>query len=91
MVGRIAVLKDIENSQRKFYNYDAQNNLLGNLLFIITAVDDDRWDSTSYEHGNNVEIARTKDTVFVAELGDGAKNITIDSIRETFYLSNTEE
>lgn len=91
LVGRIAVLKDIENSQRKFYNYDAQNNLLGNLLFIITAVDDDRWDSTSYERGNNVEIARTKDTVFVAELGDGAKNITIDSIRETFYLSNTEE
>lgn len=91
LVGRIAVLKDIENSQRKFYNFDSQNNLLGNLLFIITAVDADRWDSTSFERGNNMEISRTNDTVFVAELGDGAKDITIESIKETFYLSNMEE
>lgn len=90
LVGSIAALKDIENKQRKFYNFDTQNNLLGNLLFVITAVKADRWDSSDFARGNNIEIARTSDVVFVAELGDGAKDITVETLKEIFYISDVE-
>ena len=90
LVGNIAALKDIENRQRKFYNFDTQNNLLGNLLFVITAVKADRWDSSDFARGNNIEIARTSDTVFVAELGDGAEDITVETLKEIFYITNVE-
>ncbi len=88
MVGYLAVLKDIENHERKFYHYDSQNNVLGQLLFTITAVDADDWASKDFDHGNKVEISRNGDTIFVAELGEGASAfaITTDVIKDTFYL-----
>ncbi len=88
MVGYLAVLKDIENHERKFYHYDSQNNILGKLLFTIKAIDVDDWASTDYNHDNKVEIARNDNMVFVAELGEGANAFAIDIefIKETFYL-----
>lgn len=88
MVGYLAVLKDIENHERKFYHYDSQNNILGKLLFTITAIDADDWASADYDHGNKVEITRNDDMIFVAELGEGANTfaINIEYIKETFYL-----
>lgn len=88
MVGYLAVLKDIENHERKFYHYDSQNNILGKLLFTIKAIDVDDWASTDYNHDNKEEIARNETMVFVAELGEGANAfaINIEFIKETFYL-----
>lgn len=90
MVGYLAVLKDIENHERKFYHYDSKNSVLGKLLFTITAVDVDDWASKDYDHSNKTELSRTDDTVFVAEIGEGAGAfaITADVIKETFYLVN---
>ncbi|MBQ8267598.1 MAG: hypothetical protein IJZ21_04355 [Clostridia bacterium] len=86
MVGYLAVLKDIENHERKFYHYDSKNAVLGKLLFAVTAVDIDDWASKDYDHGNKTELSRTDDTVFVVELGEGAGAfaITADVIKETF-------
>ena len=88
MVGYLAVLKDIENHERQFYHYDSTNKILGKLLFTITAVDADEWASEDFDHGNKTELSRTDNTVFVAELGDGASAfaITIDVIKDTFNL-----
>ncbi len=90
MVGYLAVLKDIENHERKFYHYDSTNNILGKLLFTVTAVDADDWASKEFDHGKKVELSRTDDIVFVAELGEGAAAfaITIDVIKDTFNLVN---
>ncbi len=88
MVGYLAVLKDIENHERKFYHYDSQNKVLGQLLFTITAINADKWASRDFNHENKIELSRTNDVVFVAELGEGAEAfaITIDAIKDTFYL-----
>ena len=57
-------------------------------MFTITAVDINDWASSDYARENKQEIARTENTVFVAELGEGAESflITIDLIKSTFYL-----
>lgn len=88
MVGYLAVLKDIENHERKFYHYDPQNNVLGQLLFTITAIDANDWASNDFDHDNKVEISRNGDVIFVAQLGEGAGAfaITTDVIKDTFYL-----
>lgn len=90
MVGYLAVQKDIDNHERKFYHYDSKNNILGKLLFTVTAVDADDWASKEFDHGNKTEISRNETTVFVAELGEGASAfaITIDFIKNTFNLVN---
>lgn len=88
MVGYVAVYKDIENHVRKFYHYDPINAILGKLLFTVTAVDADEWDSGNFADSGNFELSRTKDTVFVAELGEGAGAfaITTDVIISSFNL-----
>ncbi len=88
MVGYLAVQKDIENHERKFYHYDSKNNILGNHLFTITAIDVDEWDSKEIDRGEKAELLRTDKTVFVAQLGEGASAfaITIDVIKSTFNL-----
>lgn len=88
MVGYIAVLKDIENHKRAIYHYDAQNEEMGKLLFTITAIDARKWDKSDFDHGDMVELSRDDGVVFVAEIGEGAKPfaITIDTIKDTFYM-----
>ena len=88
MIGYIAVYKNIETHERKVYHYDSINNILGKELFTITAVDADNWVSTDYARGNKHELLQFGDKVFVVELGEGADSfmITIDFIKETFYL-----
>ncbi len=88
MVGYLAVLKDIENHERKFYHYDSKNAVLGKLLFTITAVDIDDWASKEFDHENKTELSRTEEYVFAVELGDGANAfaITEELVKETFYL-----
>jgi hypothetical protein len=51
-------------------------------------VDADDWAGKDYDHRNKTELSRTEDTVFVAELGEGAAAfaITADVIKDTFYL-----
>lgn len=90
MVGYLAVQKDIEKHERKFYHYDSKNNVLGKLLFTVTAVDADDWTSKEFDHSNKTEIARNETTAFVAELGEGASAfaITIDYIKDTFNFAN---
>lgn len=90
MVGYVAVYKDIENHERKFYHYDSANAVLGKLLFTVTAIDADEWDSSDFARGDLTELSRTQDTVFVAELGEGASAfaITTDVIIDSFNLVN---
>lgn len=88
MVGYVAVYKDIESHVRKFYHYDSVNAILGKLLFTVTAVDADEWDSGDFADSGKFELSRTRDTVFVAELGEGAGAfaITTDVIKNSFNL-----
>lgn len=88
MIGHIAVYKDTENHVRRFYHYDPENSVLGKELFTITAIKSSKWDKEVFDRGNMVEIVRKDETVFVATLGAGAKAfaITIDTIKNTFYL-----
>lgn len=90
MVGYLAVLKDIENHERKFYHYDSKNAILGKLLFTITAIDVDDWASKDFDRGNKTELSRNEEFVFVVELGDGAGAfaITEEFVNNTFYLVN---
>lgn len=90
MVGNIAVLKNIEKHERQLYHYDSQNGVLGKLLFTVTAVDADDWASEEYSRSAKTELLRNDDTVFVAELGEGAEifAITQDFIKNTFNLTD---
>lgn len=88
MIGYIAVLKDLESHERRFYHYDSHNGILGKALFTITAVDADDWASEEYDHEGKTELARRDNTVFVTELGEGAEAfaVTTELIKDTFYL-----
>ncbi len=88
MVGYIAVLKDIEAHERKFYHYDAANQVLGKLLFTVKAIDLDEWTDQNFQRGNLNELSRNDNTLFAVELGDGAGAfaITVDTIKDTFNL-----
>lgn len=88
MVGYIAVLKDIENHERRFYHYDSKNGILGKELFTITAIEVDEWDSNDFNRGSMTELARTDDNVFALALGEGANAFAIDAtlVKETFNL-----
>lgn len=88
MVGYLAVIKDIENHKREFYHYDSHNDVLGKLLFTISTIDANDWDSEDYDRGSKVELDRSGNVVFVVSLGDGASAfaITTDFIKATFKL-----
>ncbi len=88
MVGKLAVLKDIENHEREVYSYDYENDALGKSLFTITAIDARKWENKDYDRGSKVKIATSGNIVFAATLGDGAENfkITVDFIKEKFNL-----
>ena len=88
MIGYIAVLKDLESHERKFYHYDSHNGILGKVLFTVTAVNADDWASDEYDHEGKTELARKDNTVFVAQLGEGASAfaVTEQLIKDTFYL-----
>lgn len=88
MIGYVAVEKNIEAHTRKLYHYDPVNQMLGKTLFTITAVDVTAWEKGDLERSNKHEIMRNDNTVFVAEIGEGAPAfaISVDLIKETFYL-----
>ena len=88
MVGNIAVLKDIENHERTFYNYDTKQTLLGDMLFTISVVGISDWDKADYDRGNATELARNKSNVFVITLADAAsaRGITEEMIKQSFNL-----
>lgn len=88
MIGYIAVRKDLESHERIFYHYDSHNGILGKALFTITAVNADDWASEEYDHSGKTELSRKDNTVFVAELGEGAGSfaVTIEVIKDTFNL-----
>lgn len=88
MVGGISVLKDTENHERTFYNYDAVNEITTQKLFKIKAVDIVAWDSKDYARDQMVEILRNDSTVFVLKIDDYAKQIGIteDFVKQAFNL-----
>lgn len=88
MVGQLAVLKDTENHERKFYYYDASTATMGDMLFSITSIAADEWDSRDFNKGDMTEISRTDDVVFAAVLGTlaDAFAITTDVIKDTFNI-----
>ncbi len=88
MVGQLAVLKDTENHERKFYYYDASTATMGDMLFSITAIESDEWDSRDFNKGDMTEISRTDDVVFAVVLGTLADAFAINSdvIKDTFNI-----
>ena len=88
MVGQLAVLKDTENHERKFYYYDASTATMGDMLFSITAIESDEWDSRDFNKGDMTEISRTDDEVFAVVLGTLADAFAINSdvIKDTFNI-----
>ena len=88
MVGYLAVVKDIENHERKFYHYDSQNNVLGKLLFTVTVQDARKWSSEEPKSADKIVLSDKDNAVYVAELGEGVADfaITADVIKDTFYL-----
>ena len=88
MIGKIAVLKDIDNHERTFYSYDQANDIMGSMIFKITAVDVSKWEREDYPKDDMVEILKMQDVVFACKLGDGAEkyNVTVESIKEIFKL-----
>ncbi len=87
-VGKIAVLKDIEKQERKFYQYDSETQAIGDVLFEITAVKTNKWDSKDFSRDGKTEISRTDEFVFALKMGEAAKalEITEKNIKDTFKL-----
>lgn len=86
LVGKIAVLKDIDNHKREFYYYDAETATVGQMLFSITAMSADDWEEKKQENKSLTEITRNGNTVFVVTMGTENSVITIEKIKEIFKL-----
>ncbi len=88
MVGKIAVIKDIENHEREFYYYDTKTQIAGDFLFEITVISEKEWDSKDFSRGSLTELSRVNNTVFVLNIGEMAKQFGIDAktIKDTFKV-----
>ena len=88
MLKQISVLKDIEKHERKFYRYDSRTQTSSEEIFTLTAISVEKWDDQNFDRGSMVEITRTKSTVFVVELGEGAAafSISVDLIKSIFRI-----
>ncbi len=88
LVGKMAVLKDIEKHKREFYYYDSATQTTGDLLFTVMTMSAATWDSRDFNRGSFVELQRKDNNVFVADVSASAKAFGIDSasIKETFNL-----
>ncbi len=88
MVGKIAVLKDIEKHKREFYYYDAQTQATGDLLFTVTAMPSYTWDSREFNRGGFTELGRKDNTVFAVDVTASAKALEVDNemIKATFNI-----
>lgn len=86
LLGKIAVLKDIENHERTFYSYDAKNDVVDGMIFKISAIEAYEWDSEDFVRDELFEVSRKDDTVFACKLGDRAQQlgITRDAVKDLF-------
>ncbi len=88
VVGKIAVLKNIDEHKREFYLYDAETQEIGDLLFVVTAISDSNWSSQDFDRGNYEAVAQKDNTVFAISVSSAAENygITREIINEAFKL-----
>ncbi len=86
LLGKIAVLKDIENHERSVYSYDAKNDVMGGMIFKITAIDAYDWESADFNRGELFEVARKDDVVFACKTGENAQQlgITPETVKDLF-------
>lgn len=87
--GKIAVLKDTENSLREIYNYNPEDMTIGERLLYIKAVKKKDWDDGKYKATGVEEITNDGTTSFICKISDSAltEGLNMENIRNSFKLS----
>ncbi len=87
-VGKIAVLRDAENSLTEIYRFDSEDNVSGERLLYIKSVKKSDWDKGVYKKEALTEIVNNGETSFVCHISDSAKQdgITVKEIKNDLKL-----
>ena len=80
-IGSVAVLSDPENSLTEIYSFDNENNVSGDRLLYIKAVDKTKWDRGDYKGEDVEEIVNNGETVLVCYISETAKQQGITALK----------
>ncbi|MBR4911079.1 MAG: hypothetical protein IKZ47_07175, partial [Clostridia bacterium] len=88
LVGKIAVLKDIDNHRRVIYGYDAETGEISERLATVAVIYAGDWDSDDYDRSGMFELARRGDAVFAGAVNPAAAGaLTEEALAEMFKLT----
>ena len=91
LVGKIAVLKDIDNHRRVFYNYDAETGTVGMRIATLAVFSASDWDSDESVRAGMFELARSGKNVFAGAVNMiSGVGIGEEQLREMFNLDKNE-
>ncbi len=87
-LGRVAILRDPENSLTEIYRFDSENNVSGERLLYIRSVKKTDWDHGVYKKEALTEIVNNSETSFVCHISDSAKadGITAKEVKNDLKL-----
>lgn len=87
-LGKIAILRDADNSLTEIYRFDTENNVSGERLLYIKAVKKTDWDDGAYRNQDMTEIVNNGETTFVCHISDAAKKdgMTKDKVKTDLRL-----
>ena len=80
-IGSVAVLSDPENSLTEIYSFDSENNVSGDRLLYIKAVNKTKWDNGDYKGEDVEEIVNNGETVLVCYISEIAKQQGITALK----------
>ena len=89
-VGKIGLVRDVENRSRTICEYNKETNTLGQALVYFVAVPLDKWQDYEEKNKATKEISRNTEYVYAARIFDNTSpiKITEKEFREIFFLYN---
>lgn len=88
LAGKIAIYKNAEGKLREIYRYSPEEQLVGERLLYIKAVDKKDWDGGKYKTDGMKEIANNGQTAFICNITQAGaeEGITLESVTANFKI-----
>jgi len=88
LIGKIAILKDTDESTMEIYSYNPKKATTGQRLVIFKAVSKKDWDDGKYNSQDYTEIMNDGETTYLCHISKTAelKGITADNVAHDFKL-----
>lgn len=87
-IGKIAILRDSENSLMEIYRYDPKEKVSGERLMYFKAVKKSDWDEGVYKNRDVTELVNNGETSYICYISSAAEKdgIDTDKVKKDFKL-----